>query len=104
LLRHRPLHQASNRNIDAFPVGAQRVGLGFPVLKANFPSFNNREVRPKTLKFVHKFGQIRQTVAVFADIPVYFPVNREIALETGSHMTAHTTIHPSQTVSFRQGA
>jgi hypothetical protein len=44
------------------------------------------------LKFVHKFRQFRQTVAVFTDIPVYFPVYREFGLETGSHMTAHTSI------------
>jgi hypothetical protein len=27
-----------------------------------------------------------------AGFPVFFPVNREFAVETGSHMTAHTTI------------
>jgi hypothetical protein len=87
--RYGPLHHVSN-HYNAFPVGGQRVGRGFPVWRANFPSFDNREVWPKMLKFVHKFRQFRQTVAVFTDIPVYFPVYREFGIGDGfAHDCAH---------------
>jgi hypothetical protein len=33
-----------------------------------------------------------------AKFPVKFPVSRESQVETGSHMTAHTTIQSSKTV------
>jgi hypothetical protein len=36
--------------------------------------------------------------------PVKFPDNREIPVETGSQMTAHTTIQSSQTARFRRDA
>jgi hypothetical protein len=32
-----------------------------------------------------------------ASFPVFFPVNREFAVETGSHQTAHTTSQPART-------
>jgi hypothetical protein len=38
---------------------------------------------------------IRPKVPDFAKFPVKFPDNREFAMETGSHMTAHTTTQSS---------
>jgi hypothetical protein len=36
-----------------------------------------------------------------AKFPVKFPVSRELPPETGSYLTAHTTIQPLQTKYFR---
>jgi hypothetical protein len=39
-------------------------------------------------------------VAKFKKFPVIFAVSREFGMETGSHLTAHTTIESSQTAHF----
>jgi hypothetical protein len=39
-----------------------------------------------------------------AKFPVNFPVSRELQVETGSYLTAHTTIQSPQTARFSRDA
>jgi hypothetical protein len=39
-----------------------------------------------------------------AEFPVNFPVSRELQVETGSYLTAHTTIQSPQTARFSRDA
>jgi hypothetical protein len=51
------------------------------------------------------FGfQIGSKGVEIAKFPVNFPISRELEVETGSYLTAHTTIQSSQTARFRHDA
>jgi hypothetical protein len=60
-----------------------------------------REVAAAVGFLVAHFSLKRPKIKKF---PVKFPDNREIPVETGSQMTAHTTIQSSQTARFRRDA
>jgi hypothetical protein len=49
-------------------------------------------------------SEIASKSVEIAKFPVNFPVSRELQVETGSYLTAHTTTQPLQTARFRHGA
>jgi len=76
----------------------------FPVIENFFPVivwgvFDQKP--PWTLGF-RDFG--RQFMQMLAFFPVFFPVIGILPTETGSYLTAHTTIQSLQTACFRHGA
>jgi len=48
--------------------------------------------------------EIASNTAEIAKFPVNYPVSRELQAETGSYLTAHTTIQSSQTARFQHDA
>jgi hypothetical protein len=86
--------------LPSFPVPVRN----FPVIENNFPVNRCRELpgnRCGTAAFRTDVAPKRPEIAKF---PVIFPVSREIQAETGSYLTAHTTIQSPQTARFRYDA
>jgi hypothetical protein len=64
----------------------------FPVPCNIFPVKLRRELREKRLRAAVSCYEIDLGSPEIGKFPVIFPVSRELPVETGSHMTAHTTI------------
>jgi hypothetical protein len=65
-----------------------------------FPITLHRVFQHKYFTLPWKFVKPRQKCAKGPKFPMKFPNNREFVVETGSHMTAHTTNYLSLAVVF----